>query len=166
MRSWTRVAAVVVAAAAIVGPATTAGAEERTCRGALGRVTVDNLRVPARATCSLTGTTVKGTIKVESGATLRANGVRVIGNVQAERHRSVTLTASRVGGSVQLEQGGTASVARTTITGDLQSFTNRGGQSFVSNRMNGNLQCKSNVPAPTGRSNVVQGNKEDQCRKL
>jgi hypothetical protein len=92
--------------------------------------------------------------------------VRVIGNVQAERHRSVTLTASRVGGSVQLKQGGTASVARNTITGDLQSFTNRGGQSFVSNRINGNLQCKSNVPAPTGRSNVVQGNKEDQCRRL
>jgi hypothetical protein len=28
-------------------------AEERTCRGALGAVTVDNLRVPQNATCTL-----------------------------------------------------------------------------------------------------------------
>lgn len=92
--------------------------------------------------------------------------MRVVGNVQAENHRAVTLLDSRVGGSVQLKQGGSAVVWRNAITGDLQSFTNRGAQSFVSNQINGNLQCKSNVPAPTGRGNIVQGNKEDQCRRL
>ena len=45
-------------------------AEERTCRGTLGAVTVDNLRVPAGATCTLNGTNVKGTVKVERNATL------------------------------------------------------------------------------------------------
>jgi hypothetical protein len=52
------------------------------------------------------------------------------------------------------------------VTGDIQSFTNRGAQYFNSNRVNGNLQCKSNVPAPTGSGNIVGGNKEDQCRRL
>ena len=30
-------------------------------------------------------------------------------------------------------------------------------------RVDGNLQCKENRPAPSGSRNVVQGNKEDQC---
>jgi hypothetical protein len=34
------------------------------------------------------------------------------------------------------------------------------------NRIDGNLQCKENNPAPTGGGNVVQGNKEDQCKRL
>ena len=34
-------------------------AEERSCRGTLGQVTVDNLRVPQGATCTLSGTHVK-----------------------------------------------------------------------------------------------------------
>ena len=47
-----------------------ASAEERTCRGTIGAVTVDNLRVPQGATCTLNGTHVKGTVKVQRGATL------------------------------------------------------------------------------------------------
>ena len=60
----------------------TASAEERVCRGALGAITVDNLRVPQGSSCSLTGTRVQGTVKVERAATLSARGIRVIGNVQ------------------------------------------------------------------------------------
>jgi hypothetical protein len=37
---------------------------------------------------------------------------------------------------------------------------------ITSNRVNGNLQCKSNNPRPTGGGNIVQGNKEDQCARL
>ncbi|HEU4513258.1 MAG TPA: hypothetical protein VFR87_09145 [Nocardioidaceae bacterium] len=33
-------------------------------------------------------------------------------------------------------------------------------------RVDGNLQCKSNDPAPVGDNNQVQGDKEDQCRGL
>jgi hypothetical protein len=139
-------AAAVLALGVLAASAPTAGAEERTCRGSIGRVTVDNLRVPDRATCRLKGTYVKGTIKVETSATLDARYVRVVGNVQAEEHRAVTLVYSRVGGSVQLKQGGSAVVSRNAITGDLQ--------------------CKSNVPAPTGGGNIVGGNKEDQCARL
>ena len=76
------------------------------------------------------------------------------------------IVRSTVGGSVQLKQGRAAQVLRTVIEGDLQSFTNRGAQRFVRNRIDGNLQCKSNAPRPVGGRNVVGGNKEDQCERL
>jgi hypothetical protein len=162
-------------------------AEERSCRGTLGAVTVDNLRVPAGATCTLNGTNVKGTVKVERNAKLVASGIRVVGNVQAENARSVKVNGgSRVGGSVQVKQGGGASVTHSTIAGDIQYdsnvaaltassnrvggsiqvIKNTGGVTLSSNRVDGNLQCKENRPAPTGGGNIVQGNKEDQCARL
>lgn len=49
------------------------------------------------------------------------------------------------------------------IGGDLQSENNRGAQTFTANTIDGNLQCKSNSPAPSGSGNQAQGNKEDQC---
>jgi hypothetical protein len=76
------VAFVGLLALAVMAPA--ALAEERVCRGTIGRATVDNLRVPQGASCTLNGTRVQGTIKVENNANLVANGVRVIGNVQSE----------------------------------------------------------------------------------
>ena len=75
--------AALVAATAALPAAPSAFAEERSCRGTLGAITVDNLRVPQGATCTLNGTRVKGTVKVERAATLHATGIRVIGNVQA-----------------------------------------------------------------------------------
>jgi hypothetical protein len=107
-------------------------AEERACRGTLGAITVDNLRVPQGATCTLNGTYVKGTIKVERDATLVAKRVRVVGNVQAENHRSVAIRdASTVGGSVQVKQ-------------DLQCKENRPAPIGGSNVVGGNKedQCR------------------------
>jgi DUF4097 and DUF4098 domain-containing protein YvlB len=143
-----------------------AHAEERVCRGTLGAITVDNLRVPAGASCTLIRTTVKGTVKVERNARLATSVARIVGNVQAEGHAHVGLSSTTVGGSVQLKQGRTASLRFNQVKGDIQSFSNRGAQYFQNNRVNGNLQCKSNVPAPTGSGNIVGGNKEDQCRRL
>ena len=74
-----------------------AHAEETTCRGSLGAVTVDNLRVPQGASCTLTATRVQGTVKVEANASLTARNIRVIGNVQAENARSVRVSTSSVG---------------------------------------------------------------------
>ena len=110
----------------------------------------------------------------------------MIGNVQAENAKWVSVRrGSRVGGSVQVKQGGGAVVrtARSTAASswnrtarpasaeqrrwsDVQAFQNRGGVEIEDNRIDGNLQCKSNSPAPTGGGNTVQGNKEDQCRRL
>ncbi len=187
MRHFTTVIMAAMLAMATLLPGQVAFAEERTCRGTLGAITVDNLRVPQGGSCTLNGTIVKGTIKVEANATLRASNVRVVGNVQAENAASVyVLSNSRVGGSVQIVQGGNARVNNSFVNGDilfdsqdgrlqargnqiggsLQAFQNNGGVTIVNNRIDGNLQCKENVPAPTGRGNDVQGNKEDQCARL
>ncbi|HSK25621.1 MAG TPA: hypothetical protein VK894_01765 [Jiangellales bacterium] len=54
--------------------------------------------------------------------------------------------SSSVDGNIQVEQGGSSTVSRT--------------------RIDGNLQCQSNTPPPTGSRNRVEGNKEDQCARL
>ncbi|MTV25543.1 S-layer homology domain-containing protein [Nitriliruptoraceae bacterium ZYF776] len=174
---------VVASALAVAAPAT---ADERVCRGSIGASTVDDLRVPDGAACTLDGTRVEGNVVVGSDARLVARDVRVDGNIQAENHRSVDVRDSRVGGSVQIEQGGGAVVYRTTIDSDLQYSANRqrvvahtntvggnvqvmshrGGVDVSANRIDGNLQCTSNDPSPTGGANVVRGSAEDQCARL
>ena len=162
-------------------------AEERVCRGTIGATTVDNLKVPQSATCTLKGTKVKGTIKVNRGARLEAINVNVIGNVQGENARNVIVRrGSRVGGSVQVVQGKRARIAYSRVNGDIlyddqrgeviarsntvggnvQAFQNTGGVRIRGNVIDGNLQCKANRPPPTGGNNKVQGNKEDQCKRL
>jgi hypothetical protein len=181
-----RIALVAVIGATFLqaGPA---AAEERVCRGTIGARTLDNVRVPQGATCTLDGTYVKGTVKVGARATLRALDVRVIGNVQAEHARRVVVReGSRIGGDIQIVQGGSARIVnnriggdilfddeagyllanRNVIGGNLQAFQNTGGVEIRRNRIDGNLQCKENRPAPVGGGNIVEGNKEDQCRRL
>ncbi len=175
----------IVAAPIAIG-ATPALAEEFSCTGSIGAVSLDNVRVPDGATCRLTGTTLNGSIVVGSGATLFANAVSVNGNVQAENHRFVRLAGSFVGGAVQIKQGGGATVVDTTtpsdlqfdansgyltirrndVNGSIQVVSNSGGADIRANTVDGNLQCKENAPAPTGGGNVVQGVKEDQCAAL
>jgi hypothetical protein len=167
--------------------ATPALADERTCRGTIRTATVDDVRVPKNAKCTLIGTRVKGNIKVERNATLDARKVNVDGNVQGEGARAVSVTAgSVVRGSVQVKQGGWATVTSSRINGDVQLDANRrylrvngnkvGGNIQVvgnhkgaqihRNSVKGNLQCKENRPKPTGSKNSVGGNKEDQCRRF
>lgn len=52
------------------------------------------------------------------------------------------------------------------VHGDVQAFGNTGGLDIADNTIGGNLQCRSNVPPPTGTRNVVSGNMEDQCAAL
>lgn len=177
----------VLGLASVHGGMSVAQAEERTCRGTLGTITVDNLQVPSCATCTLNGTRVKGTVKVERGATLKAHGIRVVGNVQAENAARVNvLSSSVIGGSIQIVQGGAATVASSRINrdllfdennrylkasynrigGNLQAFQNTAGVYLYRNTIDGNLQCKANYPRPTGGGNIVYGNKEDQCSRL
>jgi hypothetical protein len=185
----TRTLCTAVACATLGAAALPAGAnaEETDCVGALGPVTVDNLRVPEGATCELAGTVVEGTIKIETDATLRAHSVSVVGNVQGENAERVVLASSEIGGSVQVKQGGGAEVTESRVTGDIQLdqnegaaqrvadndvngsvqvITNVGGVEISQNIIDGNLQCKENVPPPTGGGNDVQGNAEDQCSML
>jgi len=158
------IAAVVLLTAALLPCA--ALADERVCRGTLGAMTVDNLRVPDQGTCTLDGTHVKGNVKIESSATLTATRIRVAGNIQAENHRAVSVASSRIGGSIQLVQGGRSDLQGNRVDSEIQLFENRGGQSVSNNHVGGNLQCKQNRSSPHGARNVVDGNKEDQCRGL
>ena len=151
------------AAVFIVAPAF---AEERSCRGALGAVTVDNLRVPQGATCRLNGTRIKGTLQVQRGATLRASRIRVVGNIHAEGAANVNVARSRIIGSIQVVQGRNSKLARNTVNHDVQYFENRGVISIARNRIAGNLQCKENRQRPVGGGNRVQGVKDDQCAGL
>ncbi len=162
-------------------------AEEKVCRGTIGARTLDNVKVPQGASCTLKGTKVKGTIKINQGARLEAIDVNVIGNVQGEGARNLIVRkSSRVGGSVQVVQGKRARVANSRVNGDIlyddqsgrlsalkntvggnvQAFQNTGGTRIARNVIDGNLQCKENRPAPTGGDNRVEGDKEDQCRRL
>jgi hypothetical protein len=50
--------------AALIAPSR---ADEFTCRGNLGNTTVDNLRVPEDATCTLNGTRVEATSRWNRG---------------------------------------------------------------------------------------------------
>jgi hypothetical protein len=153
-----------VAAGALAAPAV---AEERACTGSLGAVTVDNLRVPAGRSCTLTGTRVQGTINVGRGATLVARRIRVVGQIYAEGARLVVVReGSRVGGSIQVVQGRAGAVIGSRVNGDIQFFENRGRIEIRRNRVGGNLQCKENARRPVGGANVVDGVKEDQCARL
>ncbi len=187
--SLTGLFALALSVSVLLAVSAPAQAEERVCRGTIGAVTVDNLRVPSGATCTLNGTKVKGTIKVERGARLFANGVRVVGNIQSEGFQTVSVReGSTVGGSVQLENGlrdGLGRIVSTRINGDLQFFSNKarmvarsntilanfqvvsntGGVVIQNNRISENLQCKQNNPPPTGGGNVA-GDKEGQCARL
>jgi hypothetical protein len=176
----------ITAATATMVPQTALG-EEHACRGPLGRVTVDNLRIPQGAVCILKGTRVRGAITVQRAARLVANGVRVTGNVQAENARNVVIRRkSLIGGSVQVGQSGRASILGSRVNGDIhldenrgplrvhrnrvggsiQAVANSGGLAIVRNRVGGNLECKENRPAPTGSGNSVGESKLDQCASL
>lgn len=170
---------------ALVVPATMTGAvltapaayaDDRVCRGTIGQQSIDgSVIVPKGATCTLAGTRIDGNVFVRGNATLLAKGVKVGGNIQAENHESVVVKSrsvdgqvsrSRVGGSIQLKQGGGGKLLRTVVGSDIQLFTNDGRFEVRGNDVEGNLQCKSNDPAPVGGNNQVQGNKEDQCKDL
>lgn len=178
---------IVLLVAGLLAPAAPASAQDRTCSGGLGAETVANVTVPPNATCDLDGTTVTGNVVVGRGATLRATGGSVGGNVQAEGAARIVVGSSRIGGSFQIKQGGGADIRSTPVEGDIQLDANggavqnvvgntvggnvqvnanRGGVDIVGNVIDGDLQCQSNSPAPTGGSNTVREAREGQCDTL
>lgn len=165
---------------------TPAFAEETVCNGTIGPVALDNIFVPDGATCVLDRTRANGNLVIGTGATLQATSIRINGSVQAEGARQVQIGGtSTVGGSVQLVQGHAATLNKVRVSGDilldsntgslkattnvvggnLQVFQNEGGVLLRNNRIDGNLQCKANAPAPRGSGNIA-ASKEDQCARL
>lgn len=175
-----------IAMIALAFAATPAFAEETLCTGTIGPVSLDDIFVPDGANCVLDRTRANGNLVVGTGATLHATSVRINGSVQAEGASHVQMGgSSTVGGSVQIVQGHSATLNKVRVSGDilldsnkgplkatanvvggnLQVFQNEGGVLLRNNRIDGNLQCKANAPAPRGSGNVATS-KEDQCANL
>jgi len=83
-------------------------------------------------------------------------GVRIDGNPELGTASELYAQAATVGGNVQGQRAAAVLLENSTV----------GGVEVSDNRINGNLQCKENDPAPTGGGNIVQGNKGDQCARL
>lgn len=171
-RTLAALASLPLAASLLLAAAPAHADDDVTCRGTIGARSIDgDVVVPKGAKCTLKGTRIDGDIKVGRNATLVARGVKVDGNIQAKRHKKVTVATlngkrSTVDGNIQLERGGGGKIGAVVVDGDIQLFSNRGKFNVLKNVVDGNIQCKSNKPAPVGHSNRVEGNKEDQCRRL
>ena len=129
MKTRTRIAlagAVLTGSTLVLAPS--AVAEERTCRGAIGAVTLDNIRVPAGATCRLTGTYLKGTLKVEGDAH-RAREPRPSYRQRAGRGAPARGDARLARRRQHPGQAGRrARPASNYVTGDIQYDTNTTGE--------------------------------------
>ncbi len=173
----TLLAALPLAFATTALAATPAHADDRRCANAtLGAGSVaGSVIVPRGTHCTLNGTRVDGDVKVGAGARVYLKGARIDGNVQGQNARWIGTTVRTVNGTtlrtvvcgnIQAEQGVGGSLLHTVVRGDIQVFSNRGSFKIARNVVDGNLQCKSNSPAPTGYGNRVEGDKENQCRGM
>jgi hypothetical protein len=181
--------ALVAASLGVASPAV-AQPQNVVCNGTLGSITVDNLEVLEFGRCTLNGTIVLGSVDVKPFGRLSATEITVRGNVQATEATSVVVARSSIAGSYEVVQGGVARLTGSTVSGEVlvdgqsgavainnnrigigvagnvEVYGNLGGTAINGNRVGGNLQCKDNLPAPTGSRNIVTGNKEDQCATL
>jgi len=143
------------------------------------------IQVEDNATLRAYDVRVDGNIQSEGGLLIDiSDGSRVEGNVQADNVGRVNIhPGCFVGGSIQIKESGAAAIdgvevdsdilfdtndrpliaRNTTVGGNLQAFQNTGGVLIAYNTIDGNLQCNSNAPPPTGGGNVVHGSMEDQC---
>jgi hypothetical protein len=181
-----------IGAGLIAATAVPAMAEEITCPRNIINRTVDNVLVTG--TCTIRNSTVQGNIVVTTGGNLLVQGSTIIGSVQSEgatRIRLITdpntgrttavngnvqitntvaglrslVVDTAIGGSLQyVDNDAPLNIFGNDVNADVQVFQNSALVRIRDNTIDGNLQCKENVPAPVnGGGNVVQGNAEDQC---
>jgi len=113
------------------------------------------------------GTIGTGTAQTDNTDTvIIENGTVVGGNIQLLQGGTARVADVRVDGDIQIEQNMGAQLASGNVVfGNFQVFANTGGVTLLNNAVSENLQCKENVPAPTGSGNTA-GSKEDQCAML
>jgi hypothetical protein len=166
---------------------TSAPVNPEACNGVLEAITVDSLRVPSGATCTLNGTLVDGNAVVQSSGTLFAQSARINGNLNAQNPARIDLlSGTAVNGNIQITWGGPVriisiysggnlklegnsqghEVSGSQIIGNVDILQNTGGVFISNNSINGNLACSGNVPPPTGDNNSVGGNTTGQCAVL
>ncbi|MFF3253216.1 hypothetical protein ACFYWP_19905 [Actinacidiphila glaucinigra] len=93
-----------------------------TCVGEGGAVTVSGaLVVPAGASCTLTGTKVKGTVTIEAGADLVAKGVTFSSTVAVGNNAYLDITDSSVKGAVTQQGAFGVHVQNTVANGGISA---------------------------------------------
>jgi hypothetical protein len=163
------------------------GGRDVNCRSELGSERIDgDLQVTGR--CTLSGTDVRGNVTLFAGGSLTAREAHIRGNLEANRADFVILERSRVDGVLRLTElvGDESVIDRTDVRrdleltanrsrlellnnelrGDLLVFSNSGGVLISGNAIDDDLRCSSNVPAPTGTGNRVEGARTGQCQNL
>ena len=125
--------------------APTATADDLECTGTLSELQIDNVIVPAGATCDLGGTRVQGNITVGTNAALIANTALINGNVHGNGFRAVVLgMGTEVRGNVELKNGRRADISNSVVRQNLLLENNRGKIIVRVTSVGGNLQAFQN----------------------
>lgn len=187
----TQIGAMLTIGAVALVVAMPAFSDDIRCTGTIGARTVDgNVIVPSGRSCTLAGTTVKGNVLPEGNSQLFVrSGAFIEGSVQTDGADRVRIRDSEVNGNVQLtgidysqgslvlnsRVGGTVDwwdnsaeflIRYSTVDSDVKVNQNSALAKVYDNAIGGNLQCQANQPPPVGARNVVDGNKEDQCKRF
>jgi hypothetical protein len=157
-------AALTALVVAVGAPA--ADASTKVCRGVLGPVAVENVVVPAHASCLLDATQVSGSVTVLPGGSLRATiGGVIAGDIVGTRDSTVSISRIGVGGDVECsgcrrvnifesEVAGSVhlrntveliSVAASTIVGDLEVVAGAASVSINRGGVSGELVIAQNT---------------------
>jgi hypothetical protein len=83
-------------------------AGESVCVGTLPSGTYDQVLVPPGATCTLSGSTVRGNVKALDHSFLSASNNHILGNVDGEHTRTIWVFDNLVEGNIRIRGGGTA----------------------------------------------------------
>lgn len=179
------------AAVLVLAIAMPAAADEIICKTIFQNRTIDgDILVPRGASCILANTYVKGNVRLADRAQLVARDKTFVeGSVQTDGANRVRIRNSEVNGNIQLtgidysqeslvvntRVGGTIDwedndagmlIRYNKVNGDIKVNQNNRRARIYDNKVGGNLQCQANEPAPVGARNIVDGNKENQCRRF
>jgi len=149
---------VAIALTLVLAVATPVRADVYICIGTSHPGTVDNLRVPQDASCTLNGTRVEGNIEVERNGTLHAYTVRVDGNIQSDGGALINVYQnSSVGGSIQADNVGQVNVYSGTFVGGSVQIKISGGASINGVEIDSGLLFDTNTRALLASDNTVGG---------
>jgi hypothetical protein len=136
------------------------------CSGNINNRHIDD-NVAINKACHMDQVTIKGNVMLYSGAQAVIKNSSIDGNLESKASfSSVVAENNRIDGNIQLEKGQKIQLINNEVNGDIQLKENRSNIVVSQNTVDGNLQCEKNSLQPTGHSNRVNGDKEDQCRRL
>ncbi len=93
-----------------------AGAGETICVGVLPPGVYDDVLVPEGASCSLSGSTVKGNVKALKGSELISRGNTVGGNILGDYTRNFSLQNDTIGGNIEVVGSNDVGICNETLS--------------------------------------------------